>query len=190
MPWLVQRKWTTIDPIFSVDSPYLACNYPGTPPPSYIPIQAGEELSAIYMYWLHPVGPMTVWLASCGDDPATADCASVDVTKVGWFKIWEAGLLEGDVCEGTWYQKKFQKWDGSPAVWPVVIPKTLKPGLYIVRHEIISIHIENRPQFYPECAHLNVTSGGTAVPPPRYLRYFPGEYTMDGKCIPGKCVQC
>jgi len=64
----------------------------------------------------------------------------------------------------------------------VTIPATLKPGLYIVRHEILSIHIANRAQFYPECAHLNITGNGTGFPSENYLARFPGAYAEDGMC--------
>lgn len=173
---MVQRQWASIDPIFSVDDPFIACNNPGVPPPAYIPIIAGEDITAVYWYWLHPVGPMTVWLAPCN-----GDCAKVDVNEVEWFKIWEAGLLTGNVPEGIWWQKQFQNWDGSPDLWPATIPLSLKPGLYMIRHEILSIHIEKKPQFYPECAHLNVTGKGSMLPPKEYLKRFPGAYDKDGK---------
>ncbi|KAK4217548.1 glycoside hydrolase family 61 protein [Rhypophila decipiens] len=179
-PWMVQRTWDTIDPVFSVTDKHIACNIPGAPPPSYIPIQAGEKITAVYWYWLHPVGPMSVWLAACGDK----DCSEVDVNQAGWFKIWEAGLLEGpNLAEGVWYQKKFQNWDGEPGLWPVTIPVNLRPGLYMIRHEILSIHVENKPQFYPECAHLNVTGAGTDFPPDEYLMKFPGAYSADDPYI-------
>ena len=174
----MQRKWATIDPIFSVLDPYLACNKPGTPPPSSIPIRAGENITAVYWYWLHPVGPMTAWMAACN-----GDCNAVDVNKLDWFKIWEAGLEEGNLAEGIWYQKRFQKWDDSPDLWPVTIPATLKPGHYIIRHEILSIHIANKPQFYPECAHLNVTGSGTALPPKEFYKKIPGVYDPEGEFL-------
>ncbi|KAI1262756.1 glycoside hydrolase family 61 protein [Xylariaceae sp. FL1019] len=177
-PWMVQRIWASIDPIFFVNDTGLACNVPGTAPPAYIPIAAGDILTAVYWYWLHPVGPMSVWLAECGET-----CEDVNVNQLDFFKIWEAGLLEGNVPEGIWYQKQFQNWDGSPDLWPVTIPATIRPGLYIVRHEILSIHIADKPQFYPECAHLNVTGSGTAVPPASFRARFPGAYAADDPSI-------
>ncbi len=164
---MIQRKWATIRPIYNATDPFLACNNPGNPPPSYIPIRAGENITAVYWYWLHPVGPMTTWLAACGND-----CSTVNVNKLDWFKIWEAGLEEGNLAEGIWYQKRFQMWDGSPDLWPVKIPATLKSGLYIIRHEILSLHVAFATQWYPECAHLNITSNGTALPPPEYFKKF------------------
>ncbi len=179
---MIQRQWTTIDPLFTPLSPYLSCNNPGTPPPSYIPIAAGSNLTAVYWYWLHPYGPMTVWLAYCGNS-LTGDCGSVDVSKVGWFKIWEAGLIAGTgtLVEGMWWQKQFQRWDGSPGLWPARVPRGLRSGLYMVRHEILSIHVGGKPQFYPECAHLNVTVGGEVVVPEEWLVRFPGGYREDGE---------
>jgi len=186
-PWTVQRQWNTIDPIFSITDPFLACNNPGTPPVSYIPIRAGENLTAVYWFWLHPVGPMSVWLTPCGN----LACEEVDVNEAKWFKVWEAGLLEGpNLAEGVWYQKQFQKWDGSPALWPVTIPANLKRARYIVRHEILSIHVEMRPQFYPQCAHLLVlgeedTKEGKGMPPEKseYWKKFPGVYEQGDESI-------
>ncbi|KAI1810789.1 lytic polysaccharide monooxygenase [Poronia punctata] len=177
-PWMVQRIWASIDPIFTVNETGLACNNPATAPPSYIPITAGDNLTAVYWWWLHPVGPMSVWLAACGES-----CRHVDVNELDFFKIWEAGLLDGNVPEGIWYQRQFQNWDGSPDMWPVTIPATLRPGLYVVRHEILSIHIANKPQFYPECAHLNISGTGSRFPSNRYLVKFPGAYAEDDPSI-------
>lgn len=229
-PWLVQRPWDSIDPIFDHDSPYLACNHPGTAAAAYIPIEAGDEITAVYWYWLHPTGPMAVWLADCGES-----CEDVEPAELEWFKvspfltllvltfpffpaplslnpptspssasplprrsatsrprlthaqqIWHAALTDNGalgLASSTWYQKAFQNWDGRPATWPVAIPPRLKPGLYLIRHEIISMHVAYRPQWYPECAHLNVSGTGDAVPGEEYLYKFPGAYSKDGELI-------
>lgn len=177
-PWQVQRKWVTIDPIFSVDDKGLACNNPGTRAFAYMPIEAGQNITAVYYYWLHPYGPMSVWLTPCGET-----CDTVDVNEAEWFKIWESGLLSGPVATGQWYQREFQTWDGTPDLWSVTIPESLKPGLYIVRHEILSIHIADKPQFYPECANLNVTGRGGFLPPAEYMKKFPGAYSADDPSI-------
>ncbi|KAK0736032.1 glycoside hydrolase [Apiosordaria backusii] len=184
-PWLTQRQWSTIDPLFTPLSPFLSCNDPGTPPPSYIPITAGDVITAVYYYWLHPVGPMTVWLSRCPDN----DCNNVNLSEAKWFKIWEAGLLEGTLELGTWYQKSFQRWDGEPGLWPVRIPLGLGGGRYIIRHEILSLHVPDKPQFYPECAHLEVAGveeeedGVEGRVPEEYLKVFPGGYEGDEKSI-------
>ena len=121
---------------------------------------------------------MFVWLADCGES-----CATFNATEGKWFKIWEAGLVEGTLEKGMWYQKIFQNWDGSPDKWTVTIPGNLKPGNYLIRHEIISIHIENRPQFYPECAHLVVTGNGKLSPSEEYYARIPGVWSMNGTSL-------
>lgn len=57
----------------------------------------------------------------------------------------------------------------------------LKPGKYIARHEIIALHIANRPQFYPECVHLEVSGNGSAVPGKEFYARIPGVWRMDRK---------
>lgn len=51
--------------------------------------------------------------------------------------------------------------------WTVTIPKTLAPGGYVLRHEIIALHSANQvdgAQNYPQCFNLKVTGTGTANP--------------------------
>ena len=96
-----------------------------------------------------------------------------------WFKIGERGLESGTILEGDWFQKTFSKWDGSPSLWSEKVPENLKPGKYLIRHEIISLHSANKPQFYPECAHLEVSGEGTKEPGEEYLVRIPGVWSMD-----------
>src|ERR1051326_4447668 len=121
-PWLIQRKWISINPIFEADNLSLPCNTPGDPAPASIPIAAGDNITAIYWDWLHPNGPMFIWLADC-----QGPCRTADATTLNWFKIWEAGLITGPL-PGFWYQKAFQNWDGSPDLLGAQIPASLRPG--------------------------------------------------------------
>jgi hypothetical protein len=175
--WMIQRKWITNDPIFETTNQSLSCNTPGTPARAYIPIQAGQNITAVYMYWVHTVGPMIAWMAYCSNP--TNDCSTFDSSTASWFKIGERGLLEGTIETGEWFQKQFSNWDGSPSLWSETVPKGLKAGRYLVRHEIIALHSANKPQFYPECAHLEVSGGGEEVPREEYLANIPGVWSMD-----------
>jgi hypothetical protein len=176
---MVQRKWITNDPIFSPSNTSLSCNTPGTPARAYIPIRAGENLTAVYAYWVHTVGPMIAWMAYC--DNADNDCSTFDSSTASWFKIGQKGLLDGSIETGDWFQKQFSRWDGSPSLWSETVPKGLRKGKYLVRHEIISLHSANKPQFYPECAHLDVDGEGDLVPTEEYLVRIPGVWSMDRK---------
>jgi hypothetical protein len=178
--WMVQRKWITNNPIFETNNISLSCNTPGTPARAYIPITAGQNITAVYAYWVHTVGPMIAWLAYCAND--ANDCHTFDSSSADWFKIGQKGLLEGTIEGGTWFQKSFSMWDGRPSLWSETIPKTLRPGKYLVRHEIISLHSANKPQFYPECAHLDVRGSGDGFPGKEYLVKIPGVWSMERKC--------
>jgi hypothetical protein len=175
--FMVQRKWITNNPIFETSNSSLSCNTPGTPARSYIPVTAGQNITAVYAYWVHTVGPMIAWLAYCAND--ANDCRTFDSSTADWFKFGQQGLLEGTIEQGTWFQKAFSRWDGSPSLWSETIPKTLMPGKYLVRHEIISLHSANKPQFYPECAHLDVQGEGKEYPGKGFLVKIPGLWSMD-----------
>ena len=119
---------------------------------------------------------MVLWMADCG-----ADCRTFNASQGNWFKIAQRGLISGTIQEGMWGQRLFQNWDGTPDLWTETIPASLKAGNYLIRHEIIALHIAHKPQFYPECAHLTVSGNGTESPEKEYLTKIPGVYSMDRK---------
>lgn len=58
------------------------------------------------------------------------------------------------------------------------VPACLKPGYYLVRHEIIALHSaysEGGAQFYPGCHQLSVSGQGTTQPTSGLVS-FPGAY--------------
>lgn len=57
------------------------------------------------------------------------------------------------------------------------IPACIKPGYYLVRHELIALHSAfgyPGAQFYPGCHQLKVTGSGSTTP--SSLVAFPGAY--------------
>jgi hypothetical protein len=65
---------------------------------------------------------------------------------------------------------------------PIKIPSDIKPGLYILRSELLSLHgngqkynpgLKGLPQFYVHCFNIEITGDGTATPPGVK---FPGGY--------------
>jgi cellulase len=107
--------------------------------------------------------------------PCHGPCDKINATEVHWFKIEERGLYNGTFVDGVWGMTALHK--GEP--WTLEIPKTLKPGNYLIRHELIVIH--SLPiQYYMECAQLTVTGHGRSLPGPEYLVKFPGAYNMSG----------
>ena len=61
------------------------------------------------------------------------------------------------------------------------IPACLKPGYWLVRHEIIALHsawASPGAQSYPGCHQLEIMGNGTKVPS-NGLVSFPGAYKAD-----------
>lgn len=67
-------------------------------------------------------------------------------------------------------------------VYNATLPKNLAPGQYLVRHEIIALHLANQKgmaEFYPSCQQINVGGNGNGVPSKDQLLSFPGAYSDD-----------
>ena len=88
-----------------------------------------------------------------------------------WFKIDEAGLLNGTVATGYWGSGEMVDQGSS---WTSTIPAATPNGNYMIRHETLAIHTANQPQFYAECAQLEITGGGSGSPGPTIK--LPGGY--------------
>lgn len=67
----------------------------------------------------------------------------------------------------------------SGALAKVRIPSNLAPGNYLVRHEIIALHLAPKAEFYPGCAQLTVGGSQTGKPSAGETVKFPGGY-QDG----------
>lgn len=81
-----------------------------------------------------------------------------------WVKLSESGLANGKWAVDTLITNRGKQ--------DILIPKSLAPGKYLVRGEIIALHesdvaYEKDPkrgaQFYMECVQINVTGGGSTV---------------------------
>ena len=113
------------------------------------------------------------YLASC----TSGDCRKEDPNTLNWFKIDHAGLNS----DGTWISDTIIK---NNSTWTVTIPKELKPGPYLIRHELLALHSSsqiNGAQFYPMCANLEIKGTGTGVPDKTVK--FPGAYKPNDKGI-------
>jgi cellulase len=105
------------------------------------------------------------------------------VEEVNFFKIDE---LAYDPKTHTWGSDQLMK---NNHLHNVTIPSDIKPGTYVVRHELIALHGAmndnyntkvSGAQFYPQCAKVEITGQGTATPPGGK---FPGVYKWDDKGI-------
>ncbi|KAK6531869.1 hypothetical protein TWF694_003034 [Orbilia ellipsospora] len=129
----------------------LVCQKGAKPAPKSAPVTAGSVITLRWNKWPEDHrGPIITWLAECGN----GGCSNVNPAKLKWFKIEEAGLVPGSSTK--WAPDiLIQQGDN----WKVKIPKNIKNGNYILRHEIIAFHDLNGAQFYPICSNLQVTGG-------------------------------
>jgi hypothetical protein len=98
------------------------------------------------------------------------------VQDVQFFKIDEGTYDPKTAIWGT------DKLMNESSVRSMKIPSDIKPGTYVVRHEILALHFAFREnnktqtsgaQFYPICLKLKVLGDGTVSPPGVK---FPGGY--------------
>ncbi|KAF1816150.1 glycoside hydrolase [Eremomyces bilateralis CBS 781.70] len=169
------------------NAPGLACNSKPTPPGDKAEARAGSQIEFRWTEWLPSHrGPITTYMA-----PYEGDIAAVDVNKLQFFKIDEEALYAdeqfGEIDDVPWAVKPnwaTDKMIQANGVWNVTIPWDIKPGNYVVRHELLALHFATEhsnyksfgivaPQFYPSCYHVGITGNGTATPTGVT---FPGTY--------------
>lgn len=142
-------------------SPDIICHQNAKPGAKAADVDAGGTVELQWTAWPESHhGPVIDYLANCN-----GDCSTVDKTKLEFFKIDGGGLIDDTNPPGTWASDNLIAKNNS---WSVKIPTTVKPGNYVLRHEIIALHsAENKDgaQNYPQCINLNVTGSGTDSPP-------------------------
>ncbi|KAK7747867.1 hypothetical protein SLS53_001118 [Cytospora paraplurivora] len=121
-------------------------------------VAAGDSIKATWNTWpTSHHGPIIDYIAPA-DDPTT-----VDKTTLEFIKIGQSGLISGS-NPGTWATDNLISDD---LTWEIKIPAELKPGNYVLRHEIIALHSAESTdgaQNYPQCVNLQVTGSGTEQP--------------------------
>lgn len=165
LPQRVTRKVPDDGPVIDVTSPDLACNQGGeSGAPLVADAAAGSPVTFQMDRWPSDhLGPVFHYMADC-----EGDCTTFDATQAKWFKIYQDGF-DG----GLWATTKLI---ANNLEVTVTIPAELKPGQYLLRHELVALHDITQPQFYPACAQINVSGSGTQVPDPSALVSIPGVY--------------
>lgn len=134
-------------------------------------VKAGSTITGTFTSWPESHhGAIIDSLSKCD-----GECKDADLTKQKFDVVSRAGLLRPrtDVPEGTfisntaagyWALDEFRE-NGN--IVKFTVPKCLKPGNYIWRHEMIALHaamIEAKSkgaQHYPYCINIEVTGDGT-----------------------------
>jgi cellulase len=139
----------------------ISCHFKATPGALHVNTSAGDTLKLQWNEWpTSHVGPVMTYLAACD-----GSCVNAKAESLEWVKIDELGWLNStgwDVMNlgGTWatsilIANKFQ--------WTVRLPEQLTEGYYVLRHEIMALHVAEKvdgAQAYPQCVNLRVAKGG------------------------------
>lgn len=149
-------------------TPDIICHQDGAPPRAHIPVGHGDIVHFQWNGWpLSHNGPVQTYLAPCDSSNTNASdgCASVDKTRLKFFKIDDSApvfLNESGGPPGFWATEILIASNNS---WLIEIPQMLKPGPYVLRHEIIALHYANATngaQNYPQCFNIWVSDSGNA----------------------------
>jgi len=172
------RAINNVEPVKGANNPDINCGHdaqasalaPEAPPGSVVTFDwtSGEGGTT---NWPHNTGPILNYMTPCGEQ----GCASFDPANAKWFKISE----QGRTSSGDWVQQDL--FDGKTV--DVTLPTTLPAGQYLIRHEIIGMHLGTDPggaEFYPACIAITLSAPNSSITPQlpdeSIMVAFPGGY--------------
>lgn len=146
------------------------------------PLTAGSTMQLSWaehkqQAWPHELGPLITYMAKV---PAGKTAATVDPATLDYFKIQQTGQKSKGSLK--WVVEDQMKLN---TMYNVAIPKNIPDGDYIMRHEIIALHLADKvggAEFYASCFQVTV-SGGTGSGSPGPTVKHPGAYTANDKGI-------
>ncbi|CAI6332061.1 unnamed protein product [Periconia digitata] len=132
------------------------CHKSATAGRLYADVAAGSTIQLPWNTWPSDShkGPVINYIHPCN-----GDCTTLTPGALRWTKISQEGLSGG-------------RWPTDPMpsnnfTLSVNIPRNLKAGNYVLRHEIIALHganNDNGAQLYMQCLNLKVSGSGSASP--------------------------
>ncbi|KAF8310781.1 hypothetical protein DL93DRAFT_1571220 [Clavulina sp. PMI_390] len=167
-PQRIIRAMYNNGPITDVASLAIACNGKNEPAALVANVTAGSFITYTWGSWPKGhTGPITNYMASCGDD-----CRTFNASNGNWFKIDETGY---DSSTKLWATDKLFT---NSLKYSVMIPQGIPSGQYLVRHEILALHATNAPQYYPSCIQVQVNGGTGSLSSIASSDFttFPGAY--------------
>ncbi|EIN14614.1 hypothetical protein PUNSTDRAFT_96583 [Punctularia strigosozonata HHB-11173 SS5] len=166
------RHVNTYGPVPDFTTADVTCGPGGNIPTTVLaPVKAGETVIFDWGSWTsdHP-GPVMTYIAAC-----TGGCANFkgDTGNV-WVKIDQDVYYPDRTTPGPWGEHILHL---TPSYYQVTIPAGLADGEYLLRHEILGLHVAGTymgAQFYPQCVQVTVTNGGSVTLPQGVP--LPGSY--------------
>lgn len=170
------RSISTIDPYKQPGGSGITCGANAKAGSMVVPVTAGTNLDLEWVAhpgqkWPHNMGPLITYMAKV---PAGKTAANVDPATLSFFKIQQTG--QKSKGSSKWFLEDLMKLGTK---YTVKVPKALANGDYIMRHEIIALHLANTKggaEFYTSCFQLTV-SGGTGSGKVSPTVKFPGAYS-------------
>jgi hypothetical protein len=164
------RLINDISPVKGANNPNIVCGQNAKAAKLTAPVDPGSTVEFDWFAgggkdWPHNTGPIINYMAKCD-----GNCASFNPANAKWFKVSQ----DGRKSDGSWVQADLM----AGKTVSMTIPKNLASGQYLIRHEIIALHLAteiNGAEFYPGCVQVEVTGNGNGVPD-KTVR-FPGAYS-------------
>ncbi|KAF8893794.1 glycoside hydrolase family 61 protein [Infundibulicybe gibba] len=203
----IQREWDTYDPITNPTDGSIACNKNGANLGSNqltATVAAGSQVVAYWNPWPHTIGPVMVYMAKCPSTCSSATPSSLSWFKINqsgllsgacqpahgeWDSLWptitpgrfitHVSTIGYKPLKGrslSHLHLRLENTSSDTRYASNTSPKINQKFAQFV-YKLLAIHTSNQPQFYPECAQLKLTGGGSASPSGSYLVKFPGAYS-------------
>ncbi|KAH7312669.1 endoglucanase-4 [Stachybotrys elegans] len=151
----------------SLGSADINCHKSATAGRNFINVNAGQDITFFWNTWPEShKGPIINYISPY----------SSSVSNLRWSKISQAAIVSGQ----TWVTDTLIANNFTSIT---TIPRNLRPGDYVIRHEIIALHgasSDNGAQLYPQCLNIRVGGSGSVAPsagvsgPSLYTRSDPG----------------
>ncbi|KZT24340.1 lytic polysaccharide monooxygenase [Neolentinus lepideus HHB14362 ss-1] len=167
------RQISTISPVKGATNKDMFCGYDAQVASEVATADPGSKVTFTWsggdgQNWPHNTGPLMTYMGACEG----TTCDKYTATDTKWFKIDEVGKEAND--SSTWVQQEIM----NRATYTVTLPSNIEPGDYLIRHEIIALHLATSmggAEFYPSCTQVRVTGNGNGTP--NQTVSFPGAYS-------------
>lgn len=175
------RFISTINPNKNPNGPAITCGEKAKNAGMTASVTAGTGIDLTWVAhpnqaWPHEMGPIITYMAKV---PEGKTAQTVDPSTLTYFKVQQ----DGQKSKGStkWLVEDQMKLG---TIYTVNVPKAIEDGEYIMRHELIALHLADKKggaEFYSSCFNLKV-SGGTGTNPEATAK-FPGTYSANDKGI-------